>query len=67
MKEPERLPLDPTTPRTHKPKTYRLEPLQRIQSEEHYRPDNDSVYVPITDNHITNYYENSQESTETEL
>jgi hypothetical protein len=60
MKEPERIPLDPNTPRTHKPKLYRLESIHK-NSEDYYRPDSDSVYIPI------NNYENLKEGTETEL
>jgi hypothetical protein len=48
MKEPERIPLDPNRPRTHKPKTYRLPPLYpETMTQDIYRPDSDSVYVPI--------------------
>lgn len=48
MQEPERIPLDPTTPRTHKPKSYPLKPISNENVDiDYYRPDNDSVYTPI--------------------
>ena len=59
MKEPEKIPLDPSTPRA---KSVRSFPLNKTRPEkiqdDLYRPDNDSVYIPIN-------HEDSEKSTET--
>lgn len=48
MKEPERIPLDPSRPRSHKPKMYPLPPLYpETMTQDTYRPDSDSIYIPI--------------------
>ena len=61
MKEPKRIPLDPSTPRA---KDVKRIPLPKIYPEKMtddlYRPDNDSIYTPINN-------EDSKKSTETEL
>jgi hypothetical protein len=59
MKEPKKIPLDPSTP---KAKSVKLFPLNKIYPEKMqddiYMPDNDSIYTKI-DN------ENTKKSTET--
>jgi hypothetical protein len=51
MKEPERIPLDPSTPRA---KDVKRIPLPKIYPEKMtddlYRPDRDSIYTNINDN-----------------
>ena len=48
MKEPEKIPLNPSTPRS---KSVQKFPLNKIYPENIkdnlYRPDNDSAYIPI--------------------
>lgn len=57
MKEPERIPLNPDTPRTHKPKSYPLKALfPETMNDDLYRPDRDSIYVPIDNNKQSTLY-----------
>ena len=59
MKEPEKIPLNPSTPRS---KSVQKFPLNKIYPENIkdnlYRPDNDSVYTEIK-------HEDTEESTQT--
>lgn len=49
MKEPEKIPLDPTTPKAKEVKKYPLNKLypQTMEDDVYIRPDNDSIYTPI--------------------
>jgi hypothetical protein len=62
MKEPNRIPLDPSTPTAKKVKTFPLNKIypESMDDDVYIRPDNDSVYVPINTNN-----ENSKQSSET--
>jgi hypothetical protein len=62
MKEPEKIPLDPSTPRTKSINKFPLPKLypEAMTDDIYIRPDNDSVYIPINKNN-----ENFNESTET--
>lgn len=59
MKEPKKIPLDPSTPRA---KSVQIFPLPQIYPEniadDLYRPDNDSIYTKIN-------HEDSKESPKT--
>jgi len=59
MKEPEKIPLDPSTPRAKSVQSFPLNKIypEKIQND-FYRPDNDSIYNSIND-------EDSKKSTET--
>jgi|LakMenEpi03Aug12_release.lakeMendotaPanAssembly.Ray.scaffolds.fasta_scaffold5395474_1 hypothetical protein len=52
MKEPERTPLDPTTPRAKKvtPIPMRSQLYPEAMTDDIYYPDSDSVYTPIKNN-----------------
>jgi hypothetical protein len=59
MKEPKKIPLDPSTPRTKSVKSFRLNSIDKDKTQDDlYMPDNDSLYIPIEN-------ENTQKSTET--
>jgi len=49
MTEPNKIPLDPSTPRAKDVKKYPLKKNypQTMEDDVYIRPDNDSVYVPI--------------------
>lgn len=49
MKEPNKIPLDPSTPKAKEVKKYPLNKLypQSMEDDVYVRPDNDSVYVPV--------------------
>ena len=74
-KEPKRIPLNPATPRTHKPKSFPLPALYpETMSDDVYMPDNDSVYryyihsdfcVQSDTAEILRYYEDSKKGIET--
>jgi hypothetical protein len=59
MKEPEKIPLDPSTPRTKSVNKFPLNKLYPEKtSDDLYRPDRDSIYTEIKD-------EDSKESNKT--
>ena len=59
MKEPEKIPLDPSTPRTKSVNKFPLNKLYPEKtSDDLYRPDSDSIYTEIKD-------EDSKESNKT--
>lgn len=49
MKEPDKRPLDPSTPKARAVKKYPLNQLypQSMQDDVYIRPDNDSIYTPV--------------------
>ena len=60
MKEPNKIPLDSSTPRAKSVPTFRLNKIYpEHMTDDLYMPDNDSVYTQNTDN------ENIKKSTET--
>jgi hypothetical protein len=47
MKEPKKIPLDPSTPRSKEVKKYPLQKKDTPLADDTYvRPDNDSIYTP---------------------
>lgn len=50
MKEPNKIPLDPSTPRAKDVKKIPLTRLDQVSIEDEDRPDRDSIYTTIKNN-----------------